>query len=871
MTENPFPGLRPFKTEEAHLFFGREGQSEEILSRLRKRRFVAVVGASGSGKSSLINAGLLPYLHGGFMPQAGSHWRVATFRPGDDPIGNLARALNHPEVLGSADPEDNSRNAVLLEVTLRRSGLGLIEAVRLARLALPENVLIVVDQFEELFRFADAMLGMRKENDAAAFTRLLLEASGQKDIPIYTVLTMRSDFIGDCARIQDLPEAVTSGLYLIPRMTREQQRAAIEEPAHVGGAEISPRLVNRLLNDIGDDPDRLPILQHALMRTWDYWQKNHSDLQPIDLEHYIAIGTVTEALSRHADDAYAHLEERQREIAKRLFQCLTEKGSDNRELRRPTAVQAIAEVSAATVPAVIEVIECFRQGDRSFLMPPSGVPLTADSVIDISHESLIRGWKMLRDWVDEEFESAKAYKRLADTAVLFAAANAGLLRDADLSYVEACWKPEDRNAAWAKRYHPGFEQAMEFLERSRSDRDAGALALEHARRQELRRWRQRALAVGVALALAVLGLGLAWWYGHQLHLMAANSQKVEDLTLTLAGPSVESYSKIIDTLEAESPNDPKSFNRLFIAYTERGDLHRDKQEYRSAESDYQAADRWAGRLDASNPTRKYDRFVTLERMGTLERSKAIDNTNPQEKERLLQAAIRDHSQSRDQGLQLEKAEQQYSIAIEESNIGKDYFELKDFNAAKAHFLERIAHYQKAAESNPGEEAARSLASAYDDLSEVEFRLQNYDKARSAADLRITQLKPFGSAPDATSDQKNRLARAYGSRSWFDLFVADYNAAIADSDQGLALNPDAIWILTNKAHAYLFLGQIPLARKMYLDNATKPQSLGSKDTFGEGVLDDFEEFKKHPAMNRPVLDEIGKRVEKLTPRSPKAAR
>jgi hypothetical protein len=484
MSENPFPGLRPFKTEEAHLFFGREGQSEEILRRLRKRRFVAVVGASGSGKSSLINAGLLPYLHGGFMAQAGSHWRVATFRPGNDPIGNLARALNHPEVLGSAEEAlaDASRSAVLLEVTLRRSGLGLIEAARLARLAQSENVLIVVDQFEELFRFADAVSGMHKENDAADFTKLLLEASAQKDIPIYTVLAMRSDFIGDCARIQELPEAVTSGLYLVPRMTREQQRAAIEEPAHVEGAEISPRLVNRLLNDAGDNPDQLPILQHALMRTWDYWQEHHSDLQPIDLEHYVAIGTVTEALSRHADDAYADLKERQREIAKRLFQCLTEKGSDNRELRRPTSVEAIAEVSAATVSAVIEVIGFFRQTDRSFLMPPAGVPLSADSVIDISHESLIRGWKMLRDWVNEEFESAKAYKRLADTAALFAANNAVLLRGAELSYVEACWKAEDRNAAWARRYHPGFEQAMDFLGRSRADRDAeGAPTLAPAR------------------------------------------------------------------------------------------------------------------------------------------------------------------------------------------------------------------------------------------------------------------------------------------------------------------------------------------------------------------------------------------------------
>ncbi len=226
-----FPGLRPFKTEEAHLFFGREGQSEEILHRLRSRRLVAVVGASGTGKSSLINAGLLPYLYGVFMARAGSRWRIATFRPGNAPIGNLSHALNDSEVLGSAghDPDEAARNSVLLEVTLRRSGLGLIEAIRLARLDKNENVLIVVDQFEELFRFADAAHWHARGKRCARFRKIAAGGSrAQQDVSVYIVLTMRSDFIGDCARIQDLPEAVTSGLYLIPRMTRDQQRAAIE-------------------------------------------------------------------------------------------------------------------------------------------------------------------------------------------------------------------------------------------------------------------------------------------------------------------------------------------------------------------------------------------------------------------------------------------------------------------------------------------------------------------------------------------------------------------------------------------------------------------------------------------------------------------
>ena len=115
---------------------------------------------------------------------------------------------------------------------------------------------------------------------------------------------MRSDFLGDCSQFRDLPEAINDGQYLIPRMTRDQRREAITGPIAVGGGEMSARLVNRLLNDVGDNPDQLPILQHALMRTWDFWTHHRRDGEPIDLHDYEAVGTMAEALSRHADEAY---------------------------------------------------------------------------------------------------------------------------------------------------------------------------------------------------------------------------------------------------------------------------------------------------------------------------------------------------------------------------------------------------------------------------------------------------------------------------------------------------------------------------------------------------------------------------------------
>jgi len=519
-TVNPFPGLRPFESNETHLFFGRDGQSEELLRRLKRTRFLAVVGTSGSGKSSLVRAGLLPALQGGLMASAGSDWRIAILRPGGDPIGNLASALVSPGVLGSGDEKDADIQAVMAETTLRRSSLGLVELVTRARTKLDEkgqpmfleyeNLLVVVDQFEELFRFKQLIEEETSKEDAAAFVKLLLEAVAQKAEKIYVVLTMRSDFLGDCSQFWELPEAINNGQYLIPRMTRDERHEAISGPIAVGQGEISDPLVNQLLNDVGDNPDQLPILQHALMRTWDHWLAHRRNGDPIDIPDYNAIGGMAEALSRHADEAYAELDNRQQAIAEKLFKGLTEKGTDNREIRRPMEVGEICELTGADEAAVIAVVEVFRREGRSFLMPPpidaltgKSIQLNRESLIDISHESLIRNWDRLKIWVDEESRSARIYRRLAETAVLHREGGAGLWRDPDLG-VALTWREQSSpNQVWARRYHTEFPLAMSFLDASVTARDAEALDRESRHRKELSQKRTRWIALSMTLVCLI--------------------------------------------------------------------------------------------------------------------------------------------------------------------------------------------------------------------------------------------------------------------------------------------------------------------------------------------------------------------------------
>jgi hypothetical protein len=273
---NPYPGLRPFQEGEEHLFFGRESQVDTMIDKLARSHFLAVVGTSGGGKSSLVNCGLRPALHRGLMSAAGTSWRVAQFRPGRNPIRAMARALAACEGLFRDVPSESIPLVDIAEATLRLSKIGLVDIYQQGQLGPGVNLLVVVDQFEELFRYqklgGSAADRQARNEESTAFVNLFLEPQAQRDLPIYVVLTMRSDFLGDCSEFTGLPEAINESQYLVPRLTREERRAAIAGPAGVGGGAIQPVLLTRLVNDVGDNPDQLSILQHALNRTWARWQ-----------------------------------------------------------------------------------------------------------------------------------------------------------------------------------------------------------------------------------------------------------------------------------------------------------------------------------------------------------------------------------------------------------------------------------------------------------------------------------------------------------------------------------------------------------------------------------------------------------------------
>jgi WD40 repeat protein len=514
---NPFPGLRPFLPEESDLFFGREAESEEVLGKLLKNRFITVIGASGSGKSSLIYCGVLPKVKK-LENKSSVSWSILTFRPGNDPIGNLTEAF----VKNFTESGNQNVERQTISELLNSGPDGIAKVVKKFKKGKNEKVLILVDQFEELFRYKTAGTELVPAEHASAFVGLIESSVYQKEAEVYTIITMRSDFIGECAHFQVFTQLINNSNYLVPHMNRDNYKSAIEGPIKYAGAKIDPKLVETLLVDIGDQTDQLPVLQHALMRTWAHWQELDEPDRAISFTDYDSVGTMTDAMSRHANEAFEELDVRGREICEKTFKTITEKGADNKGIRHPSSVKTIKSIIQCTSEELFEVIEKFRITSRSFITPRENFILTDDSIIDLSHESLMRLWDRLKGWVDDEAASVQMYLRLSEASAMYQQGKTTLWRPPDLQLAINWRDLQKPTLTWAERYDPAFERAMVYLRTSEKEYLAEEENKIRLQKRQMKRVKIVAMIVGGA---AIISIGFMLFAFIQK--IAADNQRAE--------------------------------------------------------------------------------------------------------------------------------------------------------------------------------------------------------------------------------------------------------------------------------------------------------------------------------------------------------
>ena len=438
LQRNPFPGIRPYTSAEEKYFFGRDTTVKEVLESLLGNRFLALVGSSGSGKTSLIQSGIIPAL----LTDEKQEWIPVTIRPGNKPVESLIRGFQQvfPKKLKETDVQSFLAGTQSLGELINEKGLG------------SHNYYLVVDQFEELFRTGPSLKKNSKNPETARFVDLLVRAAKNDRPGIYVMLSIRSDFIDACSTYRSLTEQMNRSKYLLPQMSGESLTKAILGPIEQAGASVEEGFVDLLLEDLDEVETQLPMLQHALMRTWDFWTQHGNRDQPITISDYKAIGTIKRALSDHLDEAYEELDEKQKEICERLFKSITSKSDKYNGFRRKASLGNLARIAQCSLDEMADVVEVFRIPGRSFLSPHTSVSLSSDSHIELSHEALIRIWERLSDWVDEEDESIRMYLRLSEASALYQQGRTELWTPPDL-YLAQNWRDTQKpTPAWGVQY-----------------------------------------------------------------------------------------------------------------------------------------------------------------------------------------------------------------------------------------------------------------------------------------------------------------------------------------------------------------------------------------------------------------------------------
>ena len=477
---NPYKGLRAFEEADAADFFGREDLVELLVEHLAGTRFLAVVGPSGSGKSSVVRAGLVPALRRGAIPGS-EGWPIVDMFPGPKPLDGLEAALlrTRPD----APP------AIMDQ--LERDEGGLHRAV--LRLLPPDRseLVLVMDQFEEVFTLVE---------DEAVRTHFLASIEAAVTDPhsrLRVVVTLRGDFYDRPLLYRGFAELFKSRVEAVVPLSPEELERAISEPAKRVDVTLEPRLIAAMLADVAEEPGGLPLMEYALTELFD-----RRDGRVLTLDAYRDVGGVRGALGRRAEELFADLDDDGKEAARQLFLRLVTLGEGTEDTRRraPRAEVDSLDVDQASLTSILDAYGAAR------LLSFDRDPRTGEPTVELAHEALLTAWPRLNRWIDAARDDLRTERRLA------ASARDWVEADRDSSFLLAGSRLEQAEAWEAGSGLAVTPEERQYLEASRAERERRRADEEaraaHERELERRSVRRLRAVVAVLAAAALIAAGL---------------------------------------------------------------------------------------------------------------------------------------------------------------------------------------------------------------------------------------------------------------------------------------------------------------------------------------------------------------------------
>ena len=512
----PYRGLQAFGPDDAEFFFGRDNLADWLVSGLRREvqalqgvRLLPVLGPSGSGKSSVVLAGLLPRLKWGAI-EGSEGWPIVVMRPGDDPLRNLAAELVARTSPEGAPPDIGRALDLIARLQAEEQALDLFARLVLSGKPDHARLLLVVDQFEEVFTYRpeDDQARQKFETLRSAFIAGLLHASTTPGGKLAVVLTMRSDFLGHCAPFPRLNDLLTAHLEQVGPMQEHELREAIEQPAFKVGGELEAGLAERLLADATGQAGALPLLQFTLDELWT--KRRGRKLTRAD---YDAMGGISGALEHRANAIYTSLSDEDKETCRRIFLRLVQPGEGVEDTkRRVPLADLIPRNDRIRADRINRVIARLTDRETRLVMA-EGESSNASGSIEIAHEALIRGWKELGKWIDANRAGMRIRDRLGDDAREWAEADPekkeGYLYTGARLAVAREWAAAHRDDMGEVEIV--FLAASEEAHAEEAHRERRLREEAEARARKERSLRQRFVAVaGVAGIFAAVSGGLGW-------------------------------------------------------------------------------------------------------------------------------------------------------------------------------------------------------------------------------------------------------------------------------------------------------------------------------------------------------------------------
>ena len=491
---NPFKGLQSFQQTDADFFFGRETLIDKALNRLQTTRFLGVVGASGSGKSSLVRAGIIPKLRKGAL-DGSEKWLMAIFKPGNKPIESLAKRIL--PVIPEEHQETYNLNTLMATFRQPERVIDLMEQIWADRTE-QTRILIVIDQFEEVFTRAS-------ESERVPFLKTMLVAATSPKSRAKIIITMRADFFGNLSRYPELAELFEQrNLLIVTEMTTANLLRVIEGPAKAVGLQYEHGLVDRILEDVQSEPGSLPLLQYALSQL--YEQRDGVNLTNAA---YDAIGGVQQALARHAENIFSELPPLQQDLTRRILLRLVEVNDVGEATRRrvPRDELQFRDVPDGDVDRIVDLL---TSAESRLLIASREITSSEQEIepvtwLEVSHEALIREWERFKTWVNASLENLQYNSELLKSAHDWQESgqdSAYLLVGKRLNRAEIWIETTDANPLQQAFIEASLQSQEEREERQREQQER-ELALQQTSARRL-----RGIVALLIVGIVIAGIGI---------------------------------------------------------------------------------------------------------------------------------------------------------------------------------------------------------------------------------------------------------------------------------------------------------------------------------------------------------------------------